>query len=178
MIRVGLLQSVEVLKRRKKLTACPPSPFPLPRKRDLCLQAVFRLKRKRQFFPVSSLLPILWFLGLPTSNYFKSQFIKISLEIKLIEILVLFLWRNLTNIDTYRYRHINLKKDIKMLGGPKNMYIYSLIVNNCYKRWVGRFFLNKAIISTLSERTGCLSVHKSSATNTRVKVKTWFIQSM
>ena len=62
------------------------------------------------------------------------QFIKISLEIKLIEILVLFLWRNLTNIDTYRYRHINLKKDIKMLGGPKNMYIYSLIVNNCYKR--------------------------------------------
>ena len=127
MIRVGLIQSVEVLNRRKKLTACLPSPFPLPRKRDLCLQAVFRLKLKRQFFPVCSLLPILWFLGLPTSNYFKSQFIKISLEIELIEILVLFLWRNLTNIETYRYRHINLKKEIKMLGRPKkkkNIYIY------------------------------------------------------
>ena len=78
---------------------------------------------------------------MPTSNYFKSQFIKISLEIELIEILVLFLWRNLTNIETYRYRHINLKKEIKMLGRPKkkkNIYIYiyihSLIVNKCYKR--------------------------------------------
>ena len=153
--------------------------FPPSKKEGLMPIGCVQTQLKCQFFPVSSLLPILWFLGLPTSNYFKSQFIKISLEIELIEILVLFLWRNLTNIDTYRYRHINLKKEIKMLGRPKKkniyIYIYSLIVNKCYKRWVGRFFLNKAIISTLSGNTGCLSVHKS--TNTHV-IKIWFIQSM